>query len=218
MTQIVFETFNSPAFYVSINSVLSLYASGRTTGVVVDSGESATTVVPVLKGFHLPSAITRVSLGGRDLTDYLMKLLAKRGYTFTTAAERELVNNYKENMCYAALDFEQEMKLAAGIHLPQQTIADSESAHTLELTPSSNTVSTFTNEDSIHAPLQKSYKLPDGQVISIGTERFRAVEALFEPIALGLESDGIHIATYNAIMKCDVDVREDLYGNIVMVS
>merc|ERR1711887_172671 len=64
--------------------------------------------------------------------------------------------------------------------------------------------------------IDKSYELPDGQVITIGNERFRAPESLFQPSFLGMESAGVHEVVHTSIMRCDVDIRKDLLANIVM--
>jgi centractin len=100
--EMFFETFNVPAMYVSMQAVLSLYASGRTTGVVLDCGDGVTHAVPVYEGFALPHAITRSDVAGREVTDYFKLLLRKAGYNFSTTAETEVVREIKEMKCYVS--------------------------------------------------------------------------------------------------------------------
>jgi actin beta/gamma 1 len=151
MVQIMFETFNVPAFYLAAHAVLSLYAlSGRTTGVVVESGDGVTHVVPVCEGFVVPHAVLRLDIAGGEITELLGKALAERypAASATTAAPRD----FKEKLGYVALDFEREILTA----------------------------------------VEASYELPDGQVITLGEERFRAPESLLQPALAGLNAIGIH--------------------------
>ena len=112
--QILFETFNVPALYTSIQAVLSLYASGRTTGLVLDSGDGVSHSVPVYEGFAIPSSIQRVDLAGRDVTEHMQTLLRKAGYVFSTSAEKEVVRQIKEKVSFLAVHPREEERAWAG--------------------------------------------------------------------------------------------------------
>merc|ERR1712173_21087 len=178
----MFEEFHVPAMYVAIQAVLSLYASGRTTGIVLDSGDGVSHTVPIFEGFSCPHAIKRIDLAGRDLTEWMSKILQKNGTTLTTSAEMEIVRDIKEKLSYVALDYEaEEAKYAS-------------------------------NPGSI----DQNYELPDGGVINVGKERFECPELLFDPSMNGKQDCGIHTVTYSSINACDIDIRKDLYANIVL--
>ena len=181
MTQIMFEAFKTPAVYVANQAVLSLYATGNTTGVVLDSGSNRSYSVPICSSYALPHATLSVDLGGHHLTDHLIQLLTRKGYFFTTSTERDSVREVKEKCCYVALDIEQEMLTAA--------------------------------KSSV---LEVSHILPDGRSLKVNEERFICPQPLFQPSLLSLDCSGIHTLINDSIMTCDVDIRKDLYANIVL--
>ncbi|EGX87634.1 actin-like protein (Centractin) [Cordyceps militaris CM01] len=188
--QILFETFNVPALHTSIQAVLSLYASGRTTGIVLDAGDGVSHAVPVYEGFAMPSSIRRIDVAGRDVTEYLQTLLRKSGYVFHTSAEKEVVRIIKETVSYIAPDPRKEEREWLGVKANDSKYAE------------------YTLPDG--------HKLKVRRHARIGAERFRAPEILFDPEIIGLEYPGVHQIVVDAINRTDLDLRKSLYSNIVL--
>jgi actin-related protein len=180
MTKVMFETFSTPAMYIATQALLTLYASGRTTGLVLEVGDGVSQVVPILENI-LQYPKSRSDLAGLDLTEYMMKILYERGYNFKTTAEREDIRILKEKLSYVAIDFDEEMKKA-----------------------------------SESSDIERSYKLPDGNTITIGNERFRCPEVLFQPSFIDMDVEGVHERINNSIQNCKSDIRGVLYANIIL--
>jgi len=189
MTQIMFETFDVEALAVANQALLSLYEAGRTTGVVVESGDGKSHIVPIYEDQVIQHAIKQLTVAGRDITDYLMALLKERFCKdgqfhdwFTVRAgtqmsrELELVRKIKEKLACVAVD-----------HVAQLTQTDT-----------------------------RNYELPDGKTMTIGAERFRCTEPLFDPSLLNNIGAGMDQLTYDSIMSCGADIRNELLQNVVL--
>jgi actin-related protein len=178
MIQFFFEDLKVPSFYVFTQAVLSLYASGKTTGLVVDSGDGVTHIVVVYEAYCIKHAVNRIDLAGRDLTKYLQKLLTECNVYLKSSSDLETVRKIKEKACYVALDFEQESK-----NLKEKKI---------------------------------EYQLPDNSVIQIGDQAIRCPELLFNPSLDGQDIKGIHEFIVDSVKKSDIDLRKELYQNILL--
>ncbi|CAE7190841.1 unnamed protein product [Symbiodinium necroappetens] len=181
LIRIMFEAFNVPSLHVALQPVLSMYAVGRTTGVVLQSGHGVTCAVPVCEGFCLPHATKSLPVAGRELSEYLEQLLTERGFYFNSSHEREILQDMKEKLCWVALDFDVAMRRA-------------EEGHD-----------------------EKSFELPGGATVSIGSAAFQCPELLFQP-GLGDLGDqrGLAELTLESILKCGAEVHAELFSNIVL--
>ncbi|EFC49487.1 hypothetical protein NAEGRDRAFT_30052 [Naegleria gruberi] len=173
-TQIMFEKFNVPSLNLENQAVLSLVACDCQTGVVLESGGGITQSVPIYEGRAIKDAVSRLELGGEDLSDLLHQILNEKGKKVNTN-ERQMSAEIKKS-CYVALDFEEELK----------------------------------QFDS------KDYELPDGNMITIESERFRCPEVLFHPESIGMDVGGIHEMIFNSIGMCNLELRPDLFNNVVL--
>ena len=219
ITAIMFETFNVPAMYIASAGKLAMYAAGRTTGLVLSSGGGVTSATPVYEGYELNHATLRMSGKHMITTEDVC------GAELTEFMNRLLTERHYSFTTTADLELVREIKeklcyVALDFDQECQTVAQLKSSY------------------------DRSYELPDGQIITIGSERFRCPEGLFEPRLLAMtgpddghidmtgrwvshrmskrdailnETPGIHELVHSAILKCDLGVQKELYQNIVLV-
>ncbi|KAM6097735.1 LOW QUALITY PROTEIN: actin-related protein T2-like [Theristicus caerulescens] len=109
MAETMFESFQVPALFVTLQALAALYACACTTALVLDSGDGVTITI-VYKGHYLLHGITRLDFAGRAVTKYLARLLLETGHSFVSRAEREIARDMKEKLCYVALDPSQNMQ------------------------------------------------------------------------------------------------------------
>ncbi|CAF0924366.1 unnamed protein product [Rotaria sordida] len=242
--EIFFETFNVPALFISMQAILSLYASGRTTGVVLDSGDGVTHAVPIYEGFAMPHSILRNDVAGRDVTRYLKLLLRKEGYTFKTTAEFEIVKNIKERVCFLSPTVQKDETNQGD--KSQFTLPDGTS---IELgTSRYRAPEVLFNPELIGEECEGVHEILSGSIqrsdmdlrrtlyqnivlsggstlfrgtyylnnVILGTSRYRAPEVLFNPELIGEECEGVHEILSGSIQRSDMDLRRTLYQNIVL--
>merc|ERR1711924_453512 len=141
-------------------------------------GDGVSHTVPIYEGYSMPHAIQRINLAGRDLTDYICKILQESKIVLTTTAERESAKKIKEDLCYVSENFTEEVDNFAG--------------------------------------KEKQFEMPDGQVVTVHNQMIRCPELMFKPSLDGKEMMGLHELTRKTVNDCDLDVRKDLLGNVVM--
>nr|WOD57880.1 Arp2D2 [Drosophila burlai] len=112
MIEVIFEKYGFDSAYIAIQAVLTLYAQGLVSGVVIDCGDGVSHICPVYQEYSLPHLTRRLDIAGRDITHYLTKLLLRRGYAFNHSADFETVRILKEKLCYIGYDIEMEQRLA----------------------------------------------------------------------------------------------------------
>lgn len=179
LAELFFETLSVPSLYIGAEAALSLYSAGKTCGLVLASGDGITHTVPIYDGYASEHSIERFPMGGKDVTEYLARILRERGYSFSSSSEMYLLKCLKENTGFVALDYEDSLQL------PDSTY-------------------------------ETNFCLPDGQELEIGNERFRCAEVMFSPSLIGKDMGGIHRMLYDSFETCDVDIKAQLYGHVLL--
>ena len=200
--QVAFEALRAPALHLAPTATLALYATGRTTGLVLECGEGVTAATPVYEGFALQHAQVRAEYGGGEVTRELAVQLRRAGVALSTTAEQEAVRGVKEGAAYVALDPARAEALArdGGSGRGGGGGAGGSSA----------------SASASSSAAEEYYALPDGSRLRVGAELFRAPEVLFNPALMGSEAPGVAACVLGAVAACDMDLRRAQLGAIVL--
>ncbi|CAN7098817.1 unnamed protein product [Brassica rapa subsp. narinosa] len=218
--ELMFEKYKVPALFMAKNPVLTSFATGRATSLVVDCGGGSTTISPVHEGYVLQKAVVSAPIGGEFLTDCLLKSLESKGikirprYSFKRKEVRPGEFQVED---VGVPDTTESYKLFC-----QRMIVG-------DIKDSICRVPDTPYDDKSYANIPTtSYELPDGQTLEIGADRFKIPDVMFNPSIVqtipGMEKYGDMIPTVRglphmvmeSINKCDVDIRRELYSSILL--
>lgn len=113
--QIFFETFDIQGLYIGIQSMFNFLSFGKFNGINIDSGEDVTHFVPIVDGIPYYYGTLRVDIGGKNLTEYMVRLVNEAGYFISTSQKKEMIKDLKEKICVVAYDFEEYIQIAEKI-------------------------------------------------------------------------------------------------------
>ena len=220
MLEIMFEKYKVPAVFISKNAVLSSFSCGRSTAVVVDSGGGSTCVAPVHEGYVLQKAVVRSALSGEKLTDYLLSVMESKGVKVRPRYSLSKKVG-KDGSVLKVSD-------AAGIDNTRDSYKKYMQKVIVNDIKETLCRASETHFDEANAQIPAQYELPDGKVIDVGPERFKACELLFNPSLLeperasifGVNSPSDITAIQDCITQsvglCDADIKKDLLQAVIL--
>jgi len=217
LTELVFERYQTPAFFVSKSGVLTAFACGKASGLVLDSGGGVTTATPVHDGYALQKCVVKSTLAGDLLTEEYKKLVEKRGIEIRP---HYLIKS-KQEVEGSPGQFEVFLKDVPNTSQSYRDWTVSQVVRDIKETVCRVADSTFV-EESNTSIAAVAYELPDGNTIECGPDRFSIPELMFNPAVLNKregnteEFVGIQQMIYNSIAKCDPDIRRELFNSIIV--
>ncbi|ESQ27779.1 hypothetical protein EUTSA_v10018569mg [Eutrema salsugineum] len=218
--ELMFEKYKVPALFMAKNPVLTSFASGRATSLVVDCGGGSTTIAPVHEGYVLQKAVISSPIGGDFLTDCLLKSLESKGIKI------------KPRYSFKRKEIRPGEFQVTDVDVPNTTESYKLFCQRMIVSDIKDSIcrvpdTPYDDKSYSNIPMT-SYELPDGQTLEIGADRFKTPDVMFNPSIVqtipGMEyyTDmlplvrGLPQMVIQSISKCDVDIRRELYSSILL--